>query len=138
MANCLRRRDQMVYSIFQNHAPWGTTHFFLSKWFHSERNCLLRRVHYQSNHQFFQDLRHSKIWKPFFFTFCCTEFVLFLDASTKFMIVKGTCTNLELSILDSYRNQTKKNIKLKIELKIIKSEIILKKIQQEQSILEIK
>ena len=32
--------------FFQNHAPWGTTHF-LSKWFHSERNCLLRRVHYQ-------------------------------------------------------------------------------------------
>ena len=44
---------------------------------------------------------------------------------------QGTCTNLELSILESYTNQTKKNIKLKIE-------IILKKIQQEQSILEIK
>ena len=32
-----------------------------------------------------------------------------------------------MSILESYTNQTKKNIKLKIELKIIKFEIILKK-----------
>ena len=54
------------------------------------------------------------------------------------LVNQGTCTNLELSILESYTNQTKKNIKLKIKLNIIKSEIILKKIQQEQSIFEIK
>ena len=47
----------------------------------------------------------------------------------KKVVNQGTCTNLELSILKSYTNQPKKNIKLKIELKIIKSEIILKKIQ---------
>ena len=39
MANCLNRRDQMVYSIFQNRAPWGIT--FLFKRFHGERKCLL-------------------------------------------------------------------------------------------------
>ena len=69
MANCLRRRDQMVYSIFQNRAPWGTT-FFLFKWFHSERKCLLRWVHYQlqspilSKSPSFQNL---KIFSPIFF-----------------------------------------------------------------------
>ena len=43
-ADCLSRRDEKVYSIFQNRAPWGTT--FLFKWFHSERKCLLGWVHY--------------------------------------------------------------------------------------------
>ena len=39
-ANCLSRRDQKVYSIFQNRAPWGT--IFLFKRFHGERKCLSR------------------------------------------------------------------------------------------------
>ena len=42
-ANCLSRRDQKVYSIFQNRAPRGTKVF---RRFQSGRKCLLRWVHY--------------------------------------------------------------------------------------------
>ena len=51
---------------FSKSCPLG--YHILFKWFHSERKCLLRQIHFQSNHQFFQDLRHSKFWKHFFFT----------------------------------------------------------------------
>ena len=43
MANCLNRRDQMVYSIFQNHAPRGTKVF---KRFQSGRKYLSRLTDY--------------------------------------------------------------------------------------------
>ena len=43
-ANCLSRRDQKVYSIFENRASWGTKVF---RRFQSGRKCLLGWVHYQ-------------------------------------------------------------------------------------------
>ena len=72
MANYLRRRDQMVYSIFSKSCPLGHHPFFLSKWFHSERNCLLRRVHYQqspilSGFSLFKIWKHFHPYFPYFF-----------------------------------------------------------------------
>ena len=74
VASCMSRHDQKLYSIFQNRALWGTKAFY-SKGSKVERSVYQDGFITNSNHQFFQDPRRSKIWKhfhPHFFIFFCT------------------------------------------------------------------
>ena len=68
--------------------PLKAPHFFLFKWFHNERKCLLRRVHYQQQSPILLGFPLFKIRKHFhpYFSFSfALSFILFLEASTKFM-----------------------------------------------------
>ena len=67
MAKCLSRRDQIVYSIFQNCAPRGTKVSY-SNGFKMKESVYRDGFITNSNHQFFQDPK-SNIWTTFLFSF---------------------------------------------------------------------
>ena len=69
MANCLRRRDQMVYSIFFKIVPLGAPR--LSKDSKVEENIYIDGLIIDNDHQFFQDLYYQKLGNIFF----CADFM---------------------------------------------------------------
>ena len=59
---------------------------FLFKWFHNERKCLLRQVHYQQQSPILSGFPLFKIrryFQSYFLILFCTGFILFLDAVNK-------------------------------------------------------
>ena len=77
--------------------PFEAPRFFLFKWFHNERKCLLRRVHYQQQSPILSGFSLFKIRKHFhpYFSFSfALSFILFLEASTKFMTTKVSETQI--------------------------------------------
>ena len=90
MANCLSRRDQNVYSIFQNHAPRGTKIFQkIPKWKKVFiKMCWLPTVITNSFRipvvQKFENIFSHIFSFPF-----ALGFILFLLVSTKFMMTKN-------------------------------------------------
>ena len=64
-ANCLSRRDQKVYSIFQNRAPWGTKVFYSngSRW-----KWVFVRIT-NNDHQFFRRSYYQKLGDIFSYHF---------------------------------------------------------------------
>ena len=84
MANCLRRRDQNIYLIFQNCAPWGTKTF---KRFPSGRSIYQKELTTNNDHQSFRNLRCPKLGNIFIFFY--TEIYSLFRVSAKFMMTKG-------------------------------------------------
>ena len=84
MANCLRRRDQMVYSIFFKIVPLGAPR--LSKDSKVEESICQDGLTTNNDHQSFRNPRCPKLGNIFFFF--ALRFILFLEVSAKFMITK--------------------------------------------------
>ena len=89
-ANCLSRRDQKVYSIFQNRAPWGTKAFYskCSRW-----KWVFVKIT-NNDHQFFREFYYQKLGNIFFLSFFSLtlwsrHLFPFLEMSTKFIMTKG-------------------------------------------------
>ena len=95
MANCLNRRDQMVYSIFFKIVPLGAPRFFLFRRSHSERECLLRLPTMTTNSFRIPVVQKLRTFSPIFFHW--DLFSPFLKASTKFMMTKVSKTSLFIS-----------------------------------------
>ena len=74
MANCLSKRDQMVYSIFSKIVPLGHQGF-LFKWFQGENECLLGLPTMTTN--FFENPITKNLEIFFFYHhFFCTDFTI--------------------------------------------------------------
>ena len=90
MASCLSWHDQK-FIRFSKSCLLGRQGF-LFKRFQSGEECLSRWVITNSNHQFFQDPHCSKFENIFTHIFSFSfalGFILFLEATTKFMMTKG-------------------------------------------------
>ena len=70
MANCLRKRDQNVYSIFQNRAPWGTKAFYSNGFKVKNGNIFVKITN--NDHQFFQESYYQNLGNIFFSIFALT------------------------------------------------------------------
>ena len=90
MADCLSRRDQMVYSIFEKLCPSGHQDF-LFKWFQGENECLLGLPTMTTNS--FENPINKNLRTFFIIFFALTlwswHLFSFLEMSTKFIMTKG-------------------------------------------------
>ena len=92
MANCLRKRDQNVYSIFSKSCPLGHQGF-LFKWFQGENECLLEFPTMTTNSFRIPIVqKFENIFAHIFLFSFALGLIFFLEASIKFMKTKSVQT----------------------------------------------